>query len=80
MKPAKSNRTLPTPWISLLYLVSQIVIGVHLSHGIKSGLQTLGLVGRRFSLVAQWLAYAVAATVVAGNVLIVVAVWSGYVR
>ena len=69
-----------TSWISILYLVSQLVIGVHLSHGIKSALQTLGLVGRRFSLVAQWLAYAVAATVVAGNVLIVVAVWSGMVR
>jgi succinate dehydrogenase / fumarate reductase, cytochrome b subunit len=69
-----------TSWISVLYLVSQIVVGVHLSHGVKSALQTLGLVGRRFSLVAQWLAYTVAATVVAGNVAIVVAVWSGIVR
>lgn len=69
-----------TSWISVLYLVSQLVVGIHLSHGVRSALQTLGLVGRRFTLVAQWLAYAVAATVVAGNVLIVVAVWSGYVR
>lgn len=68
-----------TSWIAVLYLASQLVIGVHLSHGVKSALQTLGLVGRRFSLVAQWLAYAVAVTVVAGNVMIVGAVWSGLV-
>jgi len=69
-----------TPWIAVLYLVAQAVIAVHLSHGIRSSLQTLGLVGRRFSLVARWLGYAVALTVLAGNSAIVLAVWAGIVR
>ena len=63
-----------------LYLVSQVVVAVHLSHGIKSSLQTLGLVGRRFSLAARWLGYAVALTVLVGNCAIVLAVWTGFVR
>jgi succinate dehydrogenase / fumarate reductase cytochrome b subunit len=69
-----------TPWIAILYLVSQAVIAVHLSHGVKSSLQTLGLVGRRFSLAARWLGYAVALTVLVGNCAIVLAVWTGYVK
>ena len=56
------------------------VIAVHLSHGVKSSLQTLGLVGRRFSLAARWLGYATAAVVLVGNCAIVLAVWLGYVR
>jgi succinate dehydrogenase / fumarate reductase cytochrome b subunit len=69
-----------TPWISVLYLVSQAVIAVHLSHGVKSSLQTLGLVGRRFSLLARWLGYATAVVVLVGNCAIVLAVWLGNVR
>jgi succinate dehydrogenase / fumarate reductase cytochrome b subunit len=69
-----------TPWIAALYLGSQAVVAVHLSHGVKSSLQTLGLVGRRFSLAARWLGYAVALTVLVGNCAIVLAVWLGYVR
>jgi succinate dehydrogenase / fumarate reductase cytochrome b subunit len=69
-----------TPWIAVLYLVAQAVIAAHLSHGVKSSLQTLGLVGRRFSLVARWLGYATAAVVLVGNCAIVLAVWLGYVR
>jgi succinate dehydrogenase / fumarate reductase cytochrome b subunit len=66
-----------TPWISILYLVSQIAIAVHLSHGVKSALQSLGLVGRRFTPVAEGLAVAVAAAVFLGNVAIVLGVWAG---
>jgi succinate dehydrogenase / fumarate reductase cytochrome b subunit len=69
-----------TPWIAILYLVSQVVIAVHLSHGVKSSLQTLGLVGRRFSVAARWLAYAIALTVLVGNSAIVLAVLSGSVK
>ncbi|HET6573723.1 MAG TPA: succinate dehydrogenase cytochrome b subunit [Fimbriiglobus sp.] len=69
-----------TPWIAVLYLVAQAVLAVHLSHGVKSSLQTLGLVGRRFSLAARWLGYAVALSVLVGNGAIVLAVWLGYVR
>jgi succinate dehydrogenase / fumarate reductase cytochrome b subunit len=68
-----------TSWLSLLYLLAQGVIAVHLSHGVSSSLQTLGLVGRRFAPVAQWLGYAVALLVFTGNAAIVIAIWTGFV-
>ncbi len=68
-----------TPWIAILYIVSQFFLAVHLSHGVQSSLRTLGLVGKRFLPVAQGLGYTVAAVVLVGNLAIVVAVWSGYV-
>lgn len=68
-----------TPWLSLTYLVCQVLIGVHLSHGIQSTIQTLGLKGTRFAPAWVWLGYAVAALVVVGNCAIVLAVWTGVV-
>lgn len=67
-----------TPWIAVVYLLSQVAIAVHLSHGVKSALQSLGLVGRRFTPVAEGLAVAVAALVLLGNCAIVLGVWAGY--
>ena len=67
-----------TPWVAVLYLVSQVPLAVHLSHGVKSALQSLGLVGRRFTPVAEGLAIAVAAAVFLGNCAIVLGVWAGY--
>ena len=32
-----------TPWISILYIVAQFLLMLHLSHGISSVFQTLGL-------------------------------------
>jgi succinate dehydrogenase / fumarate reductase cytochrome b subunit len=69
-----------TPWIAALYLFCQLLLFLHLSHGIASSLQTLGLHGKRFAPVARWLGYVVAGTIFVGNVAIVVAVWTGYVK
>ena len=67
-----------TWWISALYVVANLILFVHMSHGVQSSLQTLGLVGRRFTQAAKALGYALAVTVVAGNLVIVGAVWGGY--
>jgi succinate dehydrogenase / fumarate reductase cytochrome b subunit len=69
-----------TPWISALYIVCQLLLFVHLGHGIQSSLQTLGLVGRRFTPVAKAVGWLTAATVFVGNLAIVVAVWTGYLQ
>ncbi len=69
-----------TPYISAIYLVCQVLLLVHLSHGIQSSLQTLGLVGKRFTPAAVALGWAVAGTIFVGNVAIVAAVWAGYVK
>jgi succinate dehydrogenase / fumarate reductase cytochrome b subunit len=64
--------------ISLLYIVAQVLLFVHLSHGIQSALITLGLVGRRFGKAAKMLGLAVAGTILLGNLAIVLAVWTGF--
>jgi succinate dehydrogenase / fumarate reductase cytochrome b subunit len=69
-----------TPWISALYVVCQLLLFIHLGHGIQSALQTLGLVGKRFTPAAKALGWAVAGTIFVGNLAIVVAVWAGYVK
>jgi succinate dehydrogenase / fumarate reductase, cytochrome b subunit len=67
------------PWISVLYIAAMFALAVHLSHGVKSSLQTLGLVGRRFTPAATALAYGTGLFLFFGNTAIVVAVWIGMV-
>jgi succinate dehydrogenase / fumarate reductase cytochrome b subunit len=69
-----------TPWISVLYIVAQVILFLHLTHGLTSALQTLGLLGRRFTVAGRLAAYAFAGVVFAGNVAIVVAVWAGFLE
>lgn len=68
-----------TGWISALYLVSMLVLFIHLTHGIQSSLQTLGLVNRRFLPVARALGYGLAGVILVGNCAMVVAVWAGWI-
>ena len=69
-----------TPWISALYIVCQLLLFIHLSHGIQSALQTLGLVGKRFTPAAVALGWITSGTIFVGNVAIVVSVWLGIVK
>jgi succinate dehydrogenase / fumarate reductase, cytochrome b subunit len=67
-------------WISLTYFLCQLLLFVHLGHGIQSSLQTLGLVGKRFTPAARLLGWSVAGTIFLGNTAIVVAIWLGLVK
>jgi succinate dehydrogenase / fumarate reductase cytochrome b subunit len=69
-------RNLP---ISILYIVAHLVLFMHLSHGIQSSFQTLGLKNRRFASTIEMLGSAVTAVIVLGNVAIVLAVQAGAV-
>ena len=66
-----------TPWIVVLYVAAQIALFVHLMHGIQSSLQTLGLKNRRFAGPIKLLGFAVALTILIGNLAIVIGVWAG---
>jgi succinate dehydrogenase / fumarate reductase cytochrome b subunit len=68
-----------TPWVSVIYLVAQALLFVHLSHGLQSVVQTLGLKGTRFGPVWAAIGYGVAGVILVGNLAIVAAVWSGAV-
>jgi succinate dehydrogenase cytochrome b subunit len=67
------------PLISILYLAAMGFLFVHLSHGIGSAFQTLGLNTPRLQPFVSRLSWTLAFVIVAGNVLIVVAVWCGLV-
>jgi succinate dehydrogenase / fumarate reductase, cytochrome b subunit len=69
-----------TPWVCVIYILSQALLLVHLSHGIQSSLQTLGLVGKRFTPAAKWLGWGTAAAIFAGNMVIVMGVWLGWAK
>jgi succinate dehydrogenase / fumarate reductase cytochrome b subunit len=62
-------------WISLLYLIAQILLFVHLSHGVASMFQTLGLNTPRTARFFRCLGYSVAGIILVGNCSIVLAVW-----
>ena len=66
-----------TPWLSILYIVSQVVLFVHLLHGVQSAFQTLGLKNSRFREAIRVLGFTVAALILIGNLGIVIGVWAG---
>jgi succinate dehydrogenase / fumarate reductase cytochrome b subunit len=65
------------PVIAALYVIAQIALFLHLSHGIQSSFQTLGLKNRRFAAAIRVFGLAVAATILVGNVGLVLAVQTG---
>lgn len=69
-----------TPWVSVLYVLAQLALFVHLRHGIPSMFQTLGLKNARFRGAIDLFGLAVALTILVGNCAIVLAVWIGFVK
>lgn len=65
--------------IAALYIAAQALLFIHLSHGIASVFQTLGLNTPRTAGMFRCLALTVAGLIFAGNCAIVVAVWLGKV-
>ncbi len=66
-----------TPALAVLYIVAQLVLFVHLIHGVQSAFQTLGLKNSRFAPLIRVLGIAVALTILVGNLGIVIGVWAG---
>lgn len=67
-------------YVSALYILAQIFLGLHLSHGVSSLFQTLGLKNKRTEKCLDRLGRAVAIIIVAGNVSIPLAVLTGVLR
>jgi succinate dehydrogenase / fumarate reductase, cytochrome b subunit len=66
------------PLVVGLYVAAQVLLFVHLLHGIQSAFQTLGLKNRRFALAIWWLGFSVALTILVGNLAIVFGVLLGW--
>ena len=68
------------PLIAVLYVVAQLVLFVHLRHGIPSVFQTLGLKNARFRGPIDVLGLLVALVILFGNIGLVLAVQFGFVK
>ena len=68
------------PLFVSLYLAGQLVLGLHLSHGVSSSLQTLGLEHAALNRLFKAAGPAVALFVVLGNMVIIFAIFLGVVR
>jgi succinate dehydrogenase / fumarate reductase cytochrome b subunit len=66
-------------YVSLIYIVAMIAIGLHLYHGVWSMFQTVGWNGQRLTHIWRWLAGIVAVVIALGNISIPVAVLTGIV-
>jgi succinate dehydrogenase / fumarate reductase cytochrome b subunit len=67
------------PYVVTIYVLAQLALLFHLWHGIASMLQSLGLNNDRFGPYARRLGRTLAVLITAGNLVIVLAVFLGYV-
>lgn len=65
-------RSLP---VSVLYIIAQVLLGVHLFHGLYSVFQTFGLNHHHWNVLIRWFAYLTTAAIVGGNVAMPVAIY-----
>ena len=68
------------PFISILYIVGQLLLYFHLSHGIQSTFQTLGFSHPKYDPAVKRLGYALSFIIVAANISMPIAVLAGLVR
>jgi succinate dehydrogenase cytochrome b subunit len=77
---AKMVHAFQNPLFVVIYLVGQVVLGLHLSHALSSSLQTLGMEHPMLDRLFRGVGPLVALLVVVGNVAIVLAVAFGMVH
>jgi succinate dehydrogenase / fumarate reductase, cytochrome b subunit len=68
-----------SPLISLFYIVAMILLGMHLSHGISSLFQTIGINNHKYNRVIRSLGPIAGALLALGYISIPVAVMTGFV-
>jgi succinate dehydrogenase / fumarate reductase cytochrome b subunit len=67
-------------WVSLWYIFAVSLLGVHLSHGIWSMFQSVGLAGKRQTPLLKKAAQAIAILIVLGYISIPISVLLGFVK
>ncbi|MDE0188825.1 MAG: succinate dehydrogenase cytochrome b subunit [bacterium] len=65
--------------VAVLYIVANLLLGIHIYHGAWSLFQSLGLAHPSYNRWRRWFAQAFSAVIVIGNVSIPIAVWTGWV-
>ncbi len=67
-------------WVTAIYLVAQLLLGLHLYHGSWSLLMTLGLSHPRYDRVRNLVPQSIGVGVAGGNALIALSIFAGVVR
>lgn len=67
------------PWMAIFYVVSMLVIGLHVLHGWRTVLQDVGVTGRRTRAVWTTVGALIALAIVVGNALIPILVLVGVI-
>ncbi|MFO0564792.1 MAG: succinate dehydrogenase cytochrome b subunit [Polyangiaceae bacterium] len=68
------------PWVTAIYVVAQVFLGMHLYHGAFSLFQSLGLNHPRYTETLKFLAQTLGVAVAAANIAMPVAVLAGVVK
>ena len=68
------------PWVTAIYVVAQVFLGMHLYHGAFSLFQTLGLNHPRYNEKIKFVAQTIGVAVAAANIAMPVAVVAGVVK
>jgi succinate dehydrogenase / fumarate reductase cytochrome b subunit len=58
------------PWVTIFYVISLLLLGFHLRHGIWSATQTLGQTNKRRERTVNAIAYVVSTLLIAGFLLV----------
>jgi len=72
-------RSFRVPWCAGIYVVAQVMLGMHLYHGAWSMLQSLGINHRRYNETIRGVASAVALVIVVGFLAVPIGVYLGKV-
>lgn len=68
------------PVIAVIYILAQLLLAMHLYHGISSAFQTLGINNDRLNNAIAWVGPAIAIVIALGNLSIPIAVLSGLIQ
>ncbi|MFZ4515887.1 MAG: succinate dehydrogenase cytochrome b subunit [Acidimicrobiia bacterium] len=66
--------------VAMIYIVANIALAMHISHGAWSMFQSLGWNNPRWNPARRWFAYGFAAVILVGNLSIPIAILSGAVK
>jgi succinate dehydrogenase / fumarate reductase cytochrome b subunit len=67
-------------WVSVWYIIAVSLLGLHLSHGLWSMFQSVGLAHKRHSVTLKRSAQAIAILIVLGYIAIPISVWLGFIK
>jgi succinate dehydrogenase / fumarate reductase, cytochrome b subunit len=66
------------PVVSVIYIISMLVLGFHLTHGLSSMFQSLGLNHSKYNYIFRKLVPKLGWAVAIGNIAIATSVWAGF--